>query len=147
MTKVAAVVLGLALVVSPRWKQPDKEPLGILTANQTVNRDHAKAKSSRSITVRRQVILWATERYDNRKQAEAFVEIVWRESRFNQYAVNESSGAYGLAQANPAEKYESEGNDWRTNIYTQLRWMARYIEERYGTPRNALAWHDAKGWY
>lgn len=145
MTKVAAVVLGLALVVSPRWKA-EEEPLGTLMVTEhRVNRDHANAP--RLDTNRRKVILWATERYDNRKQAEAFVEIVWRESRFNQYAVNESSGAYGLAQANPPTKYEIEGDDWRTNMYTQLRWMHRYISERYGSPTDALEHHDRKGWY
>ena len=143
ITKVAAVCLGLALVASPKWK-PEEEPLGILMVNEhKVNRDHSV---SRIGTTRRKVILWATERYSNRKQAEAFVEIVWRESRFNHLAVNESSGAYGLAQANPPTKYELVGDDWRNNMYTQLRWMHRYIEERYETPIKALEHHDREGW-
>lgn len=145
ITKMTAICLGLALVVSPKWKQPEERPVDNLQVNEhRVNRDHSV---SRIGTTRRQVILWATEKYDNRKQAEAFIEIVWRESRFNYRATNPTSGAYGLAQANPAEKYELIGSDWRNNIYTQLRWMHRYIEERYETPLKALEHHDRKGWY
>lgn len=145
MTKLMAVGLGLALLVSPKWRTQEV-PLDNLTVlRQEINRDHPRA--SRLETNRRKVILWATEKYVNRKQAEAFVEIVWRESRFNQFAVNESSGAYGLAQANPPTKYELIADDWRTNMYTQLRWMHRYILERYETPKNALQHHDRKGWY
>lgn len=57
------------------------------------------------------------------------------------------SGAYGLPQALPAEKMASAGADWRTNPYTQLRWLRSYARARYGSECGALAWWNAHGSY
>lgn len=145
--KVIAVTLGLALVVSPRWKQDDEvsdnQNLSVST-HMPSERPH---RASRALSPRSRVILWASNHYESREDVEAFVEIIYRESRFNHLAVNESSGAYGLAQALPATKYEIVGKDWRTNPYTQLKWAAKYILERYGTPVLALHHHNREGWY
>ena len=59
----------------------------------------------------------------------------------------QGSGAYGLPQALPGHKMASAGADWRTNPYTQLRWMLRYVNERYGGPCEALAFWRAHRWY
>ena len=73
--------------------------------------------------------------------------IVEKESGWNIKAKNSSSGAYGLFQSLPASKMASEGNDYLTNGKTQIRWGLKYIKERYGTPSNAWAHSQQKGWY
>lgn len=61
-----------------------------------------------------------------------------RESRWNHFARNRHSGAYGIPQALPGGKMSSAGADWRTNPRTQINWGLRYIDKRYGTPCHAL---------
>lgn len=73
--------------------------------------------------------------------------LVNRESGWNIYAKNPSSGAYGIPQALPAGKMASAGADWRTNPRTQLSWMMGYIEDRYSTPCGAWAHSQRTGWY
>lgn len=144
--KVVAVALGVALVVSPRWKDDDISDNQKLSVSTHIPAERSQ-RASRTLSPRAKVILWASHHYESRKDVEAFVEIIYRESRFNHLAVNESSGAYGLAQALPPTKYEIVGSDWRTNPYTQLKWAAKYIRERYGTPTLALHHHNREGWY
>ena len=55
-----------------------------------------------------------------------------KESGWNHFALNRSSGAYGIPQSLPAEKMASAGADWATNPETQIRWGLGYIEGRYG---------------
>lgn len=57
------------------------------------------------------------------------------------------SGAYGLPQALPGSKMASAGPDWRTNPLVQLKWMAKYVRDRYGSACGALAFHARNGWY
>lgn len=70
-----------------------------------------------------------------------------RESNWRVTANNASSGAYGIAQAMPGSKMASVGADWRTNAKTQITWGLGYISGRYGTPCNAWAHSQARGWY
>ena len=74
--------------------------------------------------------------------------LLWnRESQWNPYAENSSSGAYGIPQALPGSKMASAGADWRTNPITQINWGIGYIKGRYGTPCSAWAHSNAVGWY
>ena len=76
--------------------------------------------------------------------------LVWlwdRESKWNPNAHNKSSGAHGIPQALPASKMASEGADYYTNGYTQIRWGLKYIKRRYGSPSNAWAHFQNKHWY
>ncbi len=57
------------------------------------------------------------------------------------------SGAYGLPQALPGYKMASAGADWRTNPYTQIRWMRGYVVGRYGSCEAAKAYWLAHGSY
>lgn len=41
----------------------------------------------------------------------------------------------------------SEGTDYYTNGYTQIRWGLKYIKERYGSPANAWSHFQSKNWY
>jgi len=74
---------------------------------------------------------------------ENIAEIIGRESGFNPYAVNSSSGACGLHQAYPCSKMNCELSD----INCQLDWGKSYIVNRYGTESQALAFWKANGWY
>jgi hypothetical protein len=70
-----------------------------------------------------------------------------RESHWNVYAHNTSSGAYGIPQALPGDKMASVGADWATNPKTQIIWGLGYIEQRYSTPCGAWAHSERIGWY
>jgi hypothetical protein len=70
-------------------------------------------------------------------QYACFSSIVTRESGWNYLAVNPSSGAYGLVQANPGSKMASVSSDWRTNPATQIKWGLNYMNARYGSPCGA----------
>lgn len=70
-----------------------------------------------------------------------------RESGWNVYAANPSSGAYGIPQSLPGYKMASAGADWRTNPATQIRWGLGYIRSTYGSPCGAWGHSQATGWY
>ena len=70
-----------------------------------------------------------------------------RESNWNAFSHNPSSGAYGIPQAVPGEKMASAGADWATNPETQIRWGLAYIAGRYGTPCGAWQHSEEQGWY
>jgi hypothetical protein len=76
------------------------------------------------------------------------LDALWaRESSWNVYASNASSGAYGIPQALPGGKMATFGTDWRTNPITQISWGLWYIRASYGTPCGALAHENAAGYY
>jgi len=84
---------------------------------------------------------WSDEDYYN-------LVLLWnKESRWNRYAQNRSSGAYGIPQALPASKMASAGSDYLTNYQTQVNWGLNYIRQRYGNPSAAYAHSQVKGWY
>jgi hypothetical protein len=51
---------------------------------------------------------------------------------------------YGLCQATPAIKYSQEGDDWRTNMYTQARWCYKYAK-KYGSLAKAVEFKKCLG--
>ena len=63
-----------------------------------------------------------------------------RESGWNVYAENPSSGAYGIPQSLPGDKMASVASDWQTNPTTQIKWGLGYIKSIYGTP--CAAWQN-----
>lgn len=84
---------------------------------------------------------WGEEQYN------CLVSLWNRESRWNVYALNPSSGAYGIPQSLPGDKMASAGADWQTNPVTQINWGLGYIEGRYGSPCGAWAHSEDRGWY
>lgn len=84
---------------------------------------------------------WSEADYDS------LVKLWNRESGWNPNAHNKSSGAHGIPQSLPANKMASEGADYYTNGYTQIRWGLKYIKQRYGTPSAAWAHSQQTGWY
>ncbi|MFT4216654.1 MAG: transglycosylase SLT domain-containing protein [Micropruina sp.] len=74
-------------------------------------------------------------------------KIFTQESGWKWNATNPSSGAYGIPQSLPANKMASEGDDWKTNPATQIKWGLKYIKQRYGTPCQAWSFKRGAGWY
>lgn len=70
-----------------------------------------------------------------------------RESNWNVYATNKSSGAYGIPQALPGNKMATAGADWETNAATQITWGLGYIAARYTNPCGAWTSSETRGWY
>ncbi|MBT2498379.1 hypothetical protein J7E25_04665 [Agromyces sp. ISL-38] len=75
------------------------------------------------------------------------VSLWGRESGWNVYAENTSSGAYGIPQALPGSKMSTAGDDWATSATTQITWGLGYIAGRYGTPCGAWDHSESVGWY
>lgn len=73
--------------------------------------------------------------------------IIMRESRWDPFADNPASSAYGIPQALPGKRMASHGADWRTNPVTQIRWGLDYVKERYGSPCRAWSFKRSHGWY
>ncbi|THV22071.1 lytic transglycosylase domain-containing protein [Glycomyces paridis] len=80
------------------------------------------------------------------EQVGCLVALWDRESGWNELAAN-GIGAYGIPQALPGSKMESEGSDWETNPVTQIQWGLGYISGRYGTPCEAWNHSEEVGWY
>lgn len=80
-------------------------------------------------------------------QYDCLVALWNKESHWNVYAFNKSSGAYGIPQALPGSKMASAGADWQTNPATQVTWGLGYVTGRYGTPCGAWAHSQSSGWY
>ncbi len=77
-----------------------------------------------------------------------YLNLLWmRESGWNRFAYNHSSGAYGIPQAVPGDKMASAGANWRTSARTQIIWGMGYIRARYGDPWNAWQHELRYGWY
>ncbi|MFF2300222.1 lytic transglycosylase domain-containing protein [Arthrobacter sp. NPDC058127] len=76
------------------------------------------------------------------------LSLLWtQESSWMTDATNPSSGAYGVAQALPPDKYYSAGSDWLSNYRTQIDWGLGYIRDRYGSPCNAWQHEMGFNWY
>jgi hypothetical protein len=84
---------------------------------------------------------WDSGQYD------CLVALWTRESNWNVYAHNTTSGAYGIPQALPGDKMATIADDWATNPKTQIIWGLGYIAARYVNPCGAWAHSERKGWY
>ena len=78
--------------------------------------------------------------------------VAMRESGWNQFARNPSSGAYGIPQALPPSKMGAAANPPQSSPVAQIAWMIPYIQGRYGSPQAAAQhearwnWYDQGGW-
>lgn len=70
-------------------------------------------------------------------------ELIRRESGCNPNAVNRSSGACGVAQELPCGKSGCSMGDGAC----QVKWMNKYVAQRYGSWGKAIAFHNANNWY
>jgi hypothetical protein len=82
---------------------------------------------------------------------DAWNYVAMRESGWNQFATNPSSGAYGIGQALPYTKMPkaawpaSAGGS--SNPTAQIEWMWNYMAGRYGGPVGAAAHERQYNWY
>lgn len=60
---------------------------------------------------------------------------------------HENRKSYGVCQALPGHKMASAGDDWATNLVTQLKWCNSYAQARYGGWNQAkIAWQKQHWW-
>lgn len=113
-----------------------------------------KGHSSAHVWTKSEVKIW-TKLLWHTTEAEwkCLDQLNTHESQWSWTMRNSHGGAYGIAQALPADKYEVISTDWKTNPMTQVVWQKKYIEIRYydkrGVGRPCYAWkHELrKGWY
>lgn len=77
------------------------------------------------------------------EEEEYILDLICRESSLNPEAINPSSGACGLFQALPCSKLGCE----LTDVECQINWGKRYIEDRYGSVKAAIRFHNLHNWY
>lgn len=68
------------------------------------------------------------------------LELIRRESTCNPNAVNPDSGACGIGQ-------DIKGCSVGSDPVAQLKWMWDYVQGRYSTWQEAVAFHDGHNWY
>ena len=90
---------------------------------------------------------WAREAGVSEADLYSALTLIYHESGCRVNATNKSSGAYGIPQALPGSKMAEMGSDWQTNPVTQIRWMAKYVTDRYGGWQQAMAYWWAHHWY
>lgn len=112
--------------------QPEVQPEAAsdLNANQLIAQELATANG------------WGAAEFD------CLIQLWTKESNWNEYATNPSSGAYGIPQALPAQKMAVAGSDYLTNPRTQITWGIQYINGRYeGSACVAWNYFLQVGWY
>jgi hypothetical protein len=78
------------------------------------------------------------------KDWRALDQVITPESGWDPHAVNESSGAYGIPQILPSAH---PNTNLQNDPMGQIRWLANYIEGRYGSPQSALDFRQENNWY
>ena len=124
-------------VTTPQVAKPVAKPRAGAPAVGVPNPGSAQAIAYTMVTARG----WGQSEFD------CLVALWNRESHWNVYSNNTSSGAYGIPQALPGSKMASVGADWATNPATQITWGLGYITGRYGTPCGAWGHSQSSGWY
>ncbi|MDD5486676.1 MAG: transglycosylase SLT domain-containing protein [Dehalococcoidales bacterium] len=72
--------------------------------------------------------------------------IIQKESGGNPTAQNKKSSAYGLMQFLD-NTWGNYGHQKTSDPVQQIAAGIDYIKKRYGTPQNAVAFHQKNGWY
>lgn len=79
-------------------------------------------------------------------QLAAWYRLGMKESGWRNTAQNPTSTAYGIGQFLDST-WKGYGIAKTSDPALQVEAMARYIKARYGTPANALAFHNSHNWY
>lgn len=126
-----------------------KEPVNKIVQVQTkiTSRSGSRIASGSVLTYQQYAATVCSSYGWTETDVECLIRLWNKESGWNPYAYNASSGAYGIPQALPGSKMASAGSDYQTNYKTQINWGLSYIKSRYGNPQNAWNHSQNKGWY
>lgn len=126
-----------------------KEPVNKIVQIQTkvTSRSGGRAASGSALVYQQYAATVCRSYGWSETDIECLISLWNKESGWNPYAYNASSGAYGIPQALPGSKMASKGSDYQTNYQTQINWGLSYISSRYGNPQNAWNHSQSKGWY
>lgn len=126
-----------------------KEPVNKIVQIQTkvTYRSGGRARSGSALVYQQYAATVCRSYGWSETDIECLISLWNKESGWNPYAYNASSGAYGIPQALPGSKMASKGSDYQTNYQTQINWGLSYISSRYGNPQNAWSHSQNKGWY
>ncbi len=126
-----------------------KEPVNKIVQIQTkiTSRSGRRATSGSSLVYQQYAATVCRSYGWSETDIDCLISLWNKESGWNPYAYNASSGAYGIPQALPGSKMASKGSDYKTNYQTQINWGLGYISSRYGNPQNAWGHWLSTGWY
>lgn len=113
-----------------------KAPNHIKTAIQKPCEPTIKYMKQRAKTIGREKVL---NLYNSEKEWKALFTLWNRESRWDYTADNPHSSAFGIPQMLNMSA--------DTPMIRQIELGLKYIDHRYGTPTEALAFHNRNGWY
>lgn len=99
------------------------------------------------LTKKEDIKAYARLKVSSDKEWKCLDKLIIRESNWDTYADNTNSSAYGIFQALPGKKMESEWEDWKDNPKTQIEWGMKYVKSQYKTPCNALNHSYQYNWY
>jgi len=142
----ATVSGGIALPETLPGRETDKTQISLMptqfTSNGRPTQEYISALQAEAHSM-------AIARGWGEGEFQCLVQLWTGESGWNPLATNSSSGAYGIAQALPADKMAVYGEDWKTNPKTQLAFGIDYIAGRYGTPCAAWGFWNSNNphWY
>lgn len=115
--------------------QPEPSPIILETTEDQTTRERNK-------TI---VEIYTTATF-GKDQVPAMLAIVQKESGFNNKAQNKHSTAYGMYQFLDST-WAGYGVAKTADPIQQTEAAMAYIKSRYGTPKNALRFHQQHGWY
>ncbi len=146
---IVSIILCLLFLFYNQVDEGLESPLGIVEADTTIptptkEPDYIPSERTLKVIENNPGMTGKISRFYG-KEWRQYAELIARESSFNQYAINPTSGACGLAQALPCEKpkFDCELSD----VDCQLNWIKEYVERRYGSIDKALYHHDVMNWY
>lgn len=119
-------------------KETKKEP----TKNEEPKEEQPQTKPRDVVGLLR---YYTIEAFGEAHWAEMY-QLIRHESGFRPDAVNPTSGACGLGQFLPCNKYGT-GPIVHKPVEEQIQYVIRYVSNRYGNPTNAWSHWTSNGWY
>jgi len=103
-----------------------------------------KFLTEQAVGTRKRVMAYLSKYYEGNELI-AFDNLIKKESGYRYDAVNADSGACGMPQSLPCTKMGCSLDE--SGEMCQIEWMRNYIENRYGSPMEALRFHELNNWY
>lgn len=153
-TVYVAIVSTIATLVAPTaqptpnieqaHEEAETEPASTTELVEIIETSPAPEKSQRELN-REYVAEYGRDRF-GADQVPALLELVNRESGFDNLAQNPRSTAFGLFQF-IRSTWGAYGYEQTSDPIIQIEAGLDYIEKRYGTPQKALQFHNINHWY